>query len=162
MKNLLFTLLLLASAGLSAQTADRNKASVAEFYKAFNGAPTQFDAARFFSKDVVDHAVPPEDWAHMGADGIERLQTMLLGYKMAFPNVHINVSLVVAEGDYVMAYGEASGTFTGEFMGQQPTGKSFRFMDSDVFQFDRDGKIIAHWSTQDGTVLLQQIGISLK
>lgn len=163
MKNLLFSLVLLAAAcichptGSFAQTEAQNKAKVAEFYQAFNGDISKFNATNFVAKDFVDHAVPEADWMKMGTDGVSRFQAAIQGYKAGFPDAHFKPMITVADGDYVMVYGESSGTFKGNFMGMEATGKSFKFMDTDIVQFNKEGKAIGHWAVQDASVMMQQI-----
>ena len=76
----------------------------------------------------------------------------------AFPDFHVTVEDMLAEGDKVMYRGRVSGTHTGEFMGAHPSGKRFEVTEMHV---DRvaGGKIVEHWGLLDIMGMLQQIGV---
>ena len=70
------------------------------------------------------------------------------GYKQLFnaiaqasPDTQATIGEMVAEGDLVAFYFSLDGTNTGEFMGNQPTGKRFSMTESYFTRF-KDGKII--------------------
>ena len=69
------------------------------------------------------------------------------GYKQLFnaiaqasPDTQATIGEMVAEGDLVAFYFSLDGTNTGEFMGNQPTGKRFSMTESYFARF-KDGKI---------------------
>ena len=163
MKVFLFSLVLaLCCTASSAQSPAQNKAKCVEFYAAFNGDASKFNAANFVSTDFVDETVPAEAWAQMGADGVSRFQAAVQAYKAAFPDIQWKTTLMVAEGEYVMVYGEISGTFKNDFMGMKATNKSFKLSDVDIVQFNKDGKCIKHWAVQDPMVMWSQLGVDMK
>ena len=47
--------------------------------------------------------------------------------------------MIVAEGNLVMVYGPASGTNTGSFFGQPPTGKHADWTGIAIYRFNDDG-----------------------
>lgn len=163
MKSFLFSLALFCCfCSATAQTAAQNKAKVAEFYKAFNGDIAMFNAANFVAPDFVDHAMPPDAWAQMPGDGVARFQSAIQMFKASFPDSKFVPSIVVAEGEYVMAYGETMGTFKGDFMGLKHNDKMFKYNDVDIVKFNKEGKATAHWSVQDASVMWMQLGVSMK
>lgn len=141
----------------TAQSPAQNKAKCVEFYKAFNGDIAQFKAANFVTADFVDETIPPDAWTQMGTDGISRFQAALQAYKAAFPDIQWKTTLMVAEGEYVMVYGETSGTFKNDFMGMKATNKTFKIVDVDIVQFNKDGKVVKHWAVQDPMVMWAQL-----
>lgn len=64
-------------------------------------------------------------------------------------------TMLVAEGDYVVAYANWSGIFKNDLMGIKATGKKVSFPDADIFKLNEEGKIIEHRSVQNiGAVLM--------
>jgi steroid delta-isomerase-like uncharacterized protein len=56
-----------------------------------------------------------------------------------FPDLHIDVrSCVACDGGTVVAEYDLMGTHTGEFVGHQPTGRSFRIKAVSVYEHDGD------------------------
>jgi steroid delta-isomerase-like uncharacterized protein len=77
-----------------------------------------------------------------------------------FPDFHVTVEIVVAEGDYVAARWTWSGTNTGDFEGPAPTpatGKQVRVSGMNILRF-AGGKIVEEWLLQDTMGLQQQLG----
>ncbi|MCP4449845.1 MAG: ester cyclase, partial [Planctomycetes bacterium] len=104
--------------------------------------------------DMAGHAPTGE---FTGYDG----ETMtILGTLAAFPDLHITIDDIFAEGDKVGLRTSYSGTHTGPLMGQIPaTGQSIRMTGNILFRFE-EGKIAEAWSFADMLGLMQQIGVS--
>jgi predicted ester cyclase len=163
MKTMIFSLVFFAFyATTFAQTPAQNKAKAMEFYKAFNGDFSQFNAANFVAADFVDYNIPSDAWAQMGADGVARFQGSLGMFKQSFPDSQWKTNMAVAEGDLVMVYGEQTGTFKADMMGMKANGKSFKINDVDIIKFNAQGKAVAHWAVQDQSVMWMQLGVSMK
>ena len=84
-------------------------------------------------------------------------QTISIFYK-SFPDFHINITDMIAEGDKVWVHEIESGTHTGEYRGITPTGKRFTFACVDIFHIV-DGKIIEGWHVYDFLDFYRQLGI---
>ena len=85
-----------------------------------------------------------------------------------FPDFNMAISDVVAQGDWVIVRGRASGThkgvakiplFGGLLVGVAPTNKHF---EADVMHWYkmRQGKIVDHYDTRDDLAMMQQLGLS--
>lgn len=81
----------------------------------------------------------------------------LAGFRTAFPDLHLTVEDMIAEGDRVAFRGTVRGTHRGTFLGIAPTGKQVM---ASAFDFVRieNGRIIEHWGGPDLFNLLQQLG----
>ena len=77
--------------------------------------------------------------------------------KTAFPDLHITIEDVIAEGDKVMTRTTWQGTHKGEYMGLAPTGKQFSVTEINIDKY-KNGKIIEGWGGVDRFDLLQQLG----
>jgi predicted ester cyclase len=98
----------------------------------------------------------PDDPDIVGPEGERAGMEYLLA---AFPDFSYEIRRVVAEGDRVAVYGTARGTHKGEYLGVEPTGKSFVADSIDVLRF-RDGKAIEVISTFDVAALGEQLGVT--
>jgi predicted ester cyclase len=75
----------------------------------------------------------------------------------AFPDYHLEINDMVAEGDKVWLRMTCTGTNSGGFMGQ-PNGKSFKVDVLDTLRF-KNGRVVEHWGVPDRFHLLVQLGM---
>jgi predicted ester cyclase len=66
---------------------------------------------------------------------------------------------IIAEGDWVMLRGKATGTHTEVVMGVKPTNKKMDVAFWESLRFDKDGMIVESWSTTDYFAMMQQLGL---
>ena len=88
------------------------------------------------------------------ADGIAEAK----GWRSAFPDLKVNVDLIVAEDDLVSVRWTARGTNTGSGNGIPATGKRVAVSGTTVFRFV-DGAIAEEWTSGDALGLLKQLGL---
>jgi hypothetical protein len=62
----------------------------------------------------------------------------------AFPDLHITIEDLIAEGDKVVARNLVTGTHQGEFMGRPATGESVAYNEIFIFRF-ANGRIAESW-----------------
>ncbi len=80
-------------------------------------------------------------------------------FRSSFPDVHMEVVDLIAEGDKVVGRFTCSGTHLGEWTGHTPTGRRFEAVDEvSIFRLS-DGKIVAVWSIEDTLGRLEQLGL---
>ena len=81
-------------------------------------------------------------------------------FRASFPDVHMEIVELIAEGDKVVGRFTCSATHLGAWLGQAPTGRRFERVDEvSIFRF-RDGKIVQVWSLEDNLGRLQQLGLA--
>jgi predicted ester cyclase len=81
-------------------------------------------------------------------------------FRASFPDVHMEIVELIAEGDKVVGRFTCSATHLGEWLGQAPTGRRFERVDEvAIFRF-RDGRIVDAWSLEDTLGRLQQLGLA--
>lgn len=91
-------------------------------------------------------------------DGDEAVLAYHRGQRVAFPDQrHENVRIHVADDDTIITEFDLLGTNTGEFLGGEPTGRSFRVPTIAVFFFEGD-RITNERVYLDVLSLLTQIG----
>jgi predicted ester cyclase len=88
---------------------------------------------------------------------VEGLQGDIEFLRRAFPDIHLTLEAITADGDKVWMCSTARGTNLGGFMGP-PNGKSFEISVFDLARF-QDGRIVEHWGSPDRFALLAQLGI---
>ena len=132
--------------------ASQNKATVLQFYKAFDDRKMEI-ALELLAPSFVAHvAGMPEPL------NSESFKQFGMAFYLAFTNgQHIFDEVVVSE-DRVVTCGTFTATHLGEFQGLPPTGKQISLS---VMHIDRveDGKIVEHWGQGDALGLMQQLGI---
>jgi predicted SnoaL-like aldol condensation-catalyzing enzyme len=81
-------------------------------------------------------------------------------FRASFPDVHMEIVELIAEGDKVVGRFTCSATHLGAWLGEAPTGRRFERVDEvSIFRF-RDGKIVQVWSLEDNLGRLQQLGLA--
>jgi ketosteroid isomerase-like protein len=81
-------------------------------------------------------------------------------FRASFPDVHMQVVDLIAEGDKVVGRFRCSATHLGEWLGKAPTGRRFERVD-EVWIFRlRDGRIVHAWSLEDSLSRLRQLGLT--
>ncbi len=90
-----------------------------------------------------------------GADALKQVWRLLL---RAFPDLHVTVEDVIAEGDKLVARNTVTGTQQGEYMGRPPTGKSVTYNEIFVLRF-ANGRIAETAGVVDVIAQLRQLGL---
>ncbi len=135
-------------------TTAENKALVRRFYEEV-WARGNVDVAReVFADDYVRHDLRPTE-AEPGGAGQAKIAA---DFRRAFPDLTFDVELILAEDDLVAARWTMRGTNTGEWGGQEPTGRSVAFSGMNVFRV-RDGRVVEIWNHRDDLGLMQQLGV---
>ena len=112
---------------------------------------------RYLAADRVDYqeyGLPVG--AANGHDGFKRV---LEPFSEAFPDLHLEIEFTVGDEDRIVAYLSTRGTLENAFMGNAPTGKHFKVNGVDIFRFNEDGKIAAHWGVFDTYGMMSQLGL---
>jgi steroid delta-isomerase-like uncharacterized protein len=91
-----------------------------------------------------------------GPEGFKEFIGMM---RTAFPDLHVTIEDLIAEGDTVAARFTMQGTFKGELMGIAPTGRQLTFPEAVFIRFESGKEVEA---TAYGNMLSfnEQLGIS--
>lgn len=150
------TLMLLAAGSRSAAAAGEaaNKELVRSFTTATNAA--DWDAlAEIVAEDFVRHSAATQGPAVNSRQAFIELQR---GFLKSFPDQHVTLHRVIAEGDYVAVLATYSGTQLGPLGDMPATG---RFLESPflaMFRIDA-GRIAELWVEWDNLAMLGQLGL---
>ncbi len=131
-------------------TTEQNKQMVRNTIEAIN--QNDLDAAtRDFDSNYVYRSPATGDMR--GAKGFKEVITM---YKRGFPDLHVEIETMMADGDKVTVLARNTGTHKGEFMGIAPTGKKATVRLSATYTC-RNGKIVDELDIFDSFDLLKQL-----
>lgn len=126
--------------------SEENKAIVRKVYDIIVSG--DFDrASEIVDPDAPDNERPPGT-EHPRPKLIETFEQFATEVRTAFPDMHITVEDMIAEGDRVAARVAMRGTHQGEFQGIAPTDKRVQVQAMDMFRI-ADGKIVEHWGHGD-------------
>jgi len=88
--------------------------------------------------------------------GRDAVQPAVEGLRAAFPDWTETIEQIVVDGDRVVTLYRSTGTQTGEFMGQPPSGKHVEILEACVFQM-HDGLVVEQWAFPDILSLQMQL-----
>jgi len=132
--------------------SEQNKAIARRTYELFNAH--NLDALdEVVAPNIVDRN--PSPGQAPGLEGVKQFFSMLY---TAFPDFHITVEDLIAEGDKVVARVRVNSTHQGEFMGIPPTGKPVTQTGIDILRL-AGGKAVERWGEFDTFGLMQQLGV---
>jgi steroid delta-isomerase-like uncharacterized protein len=133
-----------------------NKATFRRFHEAVNTVDGQI-----ISK-MIDELVEPDALIRTpmplhetGAAALKHVWAVLVA---AFPDLHLTVEDVIAEGDKVVVRNTVTGTHQGEYMGLPPTGKSVTYNEIFIFRFV-GGRVAETWGVVDVLSQMKQLGV---
>jgi steroid delta-isomerase-like uncharacterized protein len=87
----------------------------------------------------------------------EGFRRIVAATRDAFPDVHVNVQAVVAEGDLVVFRDTVHATSRGAFFGVPPNGKRLEWSEIHFLRV-ANGQIVEHWTNFDQLGILRQLG----
>ena len=136
-------------------STEENKAVVRRAYEEFNKGKQAAIAAMvelYAAPDYVVHGTGV--FPDMDLAGAKQLTT---AFWAAFPDMHVVVEDMIAEGDKVAYRFTLRATHQGEFLGIPPTGKAVTVTGIYISRF-AGGKCVEDWCSFDNLGLLQQLG----
>jgi steroid delta-isomerase-like uncharacterized protein len=134
----------------------RNKATLSRFHDAVNSGDVDLIATTIdenVDPDLIFHAPVPN-----GMTGVQALKQVWVTLLGAFPDLHVAIEDVIAEGDKVVHRNTVTGTHQGEYRGVAPTGKPVTYNEIFIFRF-ADGRITEIWGVVDVLAQLKQLGV---
>jgi predicted SnoaL-like aldol condensation-catalyzing enzyme len=109
----------------------RNKHNVVAYYTmAFNDGNPRQAVALYGGADYIQHNP-------LAGNGFDAFIAFVEGFKKSFPDAHIEIKRVIAEGNLVVTHSLA----TGAVPVYGPNGSKV----VDIFRLDKNGKIVEHW-----------------
>jgi predicted ester cyclase len=102
--------------------------------------------------DLIDELYAP----HMAAAA----RRWIAPFRESFPDVHMDVVELIAEGEKVVGRFRCSATHLGPWRGNPPSGRRFERVDEVYIYRVRDGQIAEAWGIEDNRSRERQLGLS--
>jgi predicted ester cyclase len=134
----------------------RNKETYHRFHDAVNSGDLEVISKaidEFIHPDGRFHPAERTDVTAVQAQ--KRVWEILL---RAFPDIHVTLEDLLAEGDKIVARQTVTGTNSGEYRGMPPTGKSVTYNEIFIARF-ANGQVTDIWGVVDVYSQLQQLGL---
>jgi predicted ester cyclase len=130
-------------------STEENKATIRRFFEEVwnQGNLTVVDALN--DPNFVDQSLRPP------VHGLEAIKQFVTMYRAAFPDVHVTLEDLIAEGDKIVIRFTATGTHQGELIGIAPTGRQITVTGINVTRF-ANGKVVEGWTNTDTTSMREQ------
>ena len=112
------------------------------------------------AEHFVEHAAAPFAQSAPGrVNGPQAMRRSAEWLLAQFPDLHMTIEAMIAEGDTVAVGILSEGTNLGAFNGVlTPTGKRFMARQSHWFRV-ADNKLVEHWATREDLPAMLQLGI---
>jgi steroid delta-isomerase-like uncharacterized protein len=132
-------------------TQEQNKAVVRRWIEEFKAGGDESVSDELRSPDFVNHSAPP------GAPtGPDAGKLAFRAMRAAFPDLHVAIEDMLADGDRVVSRQTFSGTHRGEWSGVPATGRTVSWAVIDIVRL-ADGLLVDHWAVADLHGLLAQL-----
>ena len=134
-------------------SAEENKALLRRFIDIWSTGNVA-TADEFISADLIDHSLPPGL-----PSGLAGFKLLVAGFRTAFPDLHVTIDDIVAQGGKAAGRVTFRGTHRGAFQGIPATGKTITMGAIGILRFE-GGETVEHWAVLDLLGLLQQLGVA--
>lgn len=140
---------------MSEAVSTNHKATLGRLHDALNSGDPESIATTI--GEVVEPDVRLRTPLPVGVTGARALVEVFVRLRRAFPDLHVAVEDMIAEGDRVVCRNTVTGTHLGEYLGIPPTGRSISYAEMFVFRFN-GGRIVETWGVVDILSQLRQLG----
>ena len=130
-----------------------HKALIRRFYEEVWNKGNLDAADTIFADDYVRHDLRPGN-PLPGPAGQKKIAA---DFRAAFPDLHMTIDVIVAEGDIIAARWTTEGTNTGQWGSIPPTGKRAKFSGVNIFRI-ANGRVVEIWNHRDDLGVMQQLG----
>ncbi|MGP4115262.1 ester cyclase [Streptomyces sp. 4N509B] len=142
---------------MPADDTAHNKAMLNRLHEAFSSGDEELIAQTIdevFEPDVELGTPLP-----LGSTGTGAVKEVFATLHRAFPDLHIEVEDVIAEGDRVVCRNTVTGTHQGTYLGVPPTGIPITYREIIVGRFSDSGRIAETWALVDVLAQMRQLGM---
>jgi steroid delta-isomerase-like uncharacterized protein len=134
--------------------SEHNKAIVRRLFTELWNNGNLLVADELFAPNYAHYDPSTPDFGR-GPDGEKKRAAL---YRTAFPDLHLTIEDVIAEGETVMTRWSCRGTHKGDLNGIAPTGKHITITGLTVARVS-NGKIVEGYVNWDALGLMQQLGV---
>jgi steroid delta-isomerase-like uncharacterized protein len=134
--------------------SEHNKAIVRRLFAELWNNGNLSVADEIFAPTYAHHDASTPDFGK-GPDSEKRRASL---YRNAFPDIHLTIEDVIAEGETVMTRWSCRGTHKGDLNGIAPTGKHITTSGVTIARVS-NGKIVEGYVNWDALGMMQQLGV---
>jgi steroid delta-isomerase-like uncharacterized protein len=134
--------------------SEQNKAIVRRLFEELWNKGNLSLADQLFAPNYEHHDASSPDFGR-GPESERKRATL---YRTAFPDMHLTIEDIIAEGETVMTRWSCHGTHNGDLNGIAPTGKQFTISGVTIARF-ANGKLAEGYVNWDALGLMQQLGV---
>jgi predicted ester cyclase len=87
---------------------------------------------------------------------VEGVRRGCFSYFNAFPDLHVAIDEMIADGDRIFVRSTTTGTHDGDYKGIEPTGRHMSVESAEVFHV-KDGKFEGYWCLANVAGLIRQL-----
>lgn len=131
-----------------------NKALIRRFFEEVYTRKNLAAIKEFIAPNHIDHAAT----AASLPDGLEGSRQAIGMMLKAFPDLHVTIEDMIAEGNKVVVRMTMHGTQQGAFGSIPPTGKQVAVSTIDIIRIE-GGQIVEEWGIDDRLGMIQQLGL---
>ncbi len=135
--------------------SEQNKAIVRRLFEELWNKGNLSVADQLFSPNYAHHDPSTPDFGR-GPESERKRATL---YRTAFPDLHLTIEDIIAEGETVMTRWSCHGTHKGDLSGIAPTGKQFTISGVTIARLT-NGKLAEGYVNWDALGLMQQLGVA--
>ena len=109
----------------------------------------------------LDELIAPDFVYHtptLQIQGLEAMKQGVLEELQSFPDLHVNIEDIMAEGEKVCVRLRETATHKAPFRGLAPTGKKLTYTVMTIWRID-EGRVVEGWGVYDQMDFFQQLGI---
>ena len=110
---------------------------------------------------LLDELIAPDFVYHTPTQKIQGLEVMKQGVMMelrSFPDLHVTIEDIMAEGEKVCVLLRETATHKAPFRGLAPTGKKLAYTIMVIWRIVK-GKVVEGWGVYDQLDFFQQLGV---
>lgn len=107
--------------------------------------------------DYINHQEPHAEGGERVV-GLEDWRAILKAYHQAFSESHVTILTEIAEGALVAVHWEFTAKQTGEYLGQEGSGKVATWKGMTIDRFEK-GRIVETWTVWDRYGMLRDLGL---
>ena len=141
---------------MSVKQISSNKAAIRRLHEAMNANDPEIVTQtidELVVPDVAFHAPVPS-----GQSGVQALKVVMATLRRAFPDLHVAIEDMIAEGDKVVTRNTVTGTHLGDYMALAPTGRPVKYDEIFICRF-ADGQIAEIRGVVGVLSQLKQLGV---
>ena len=137
---------------------EKNKAIIRSFYEALNKQDLS-SLDDLVAPDYFDHTYQSREGGYLEEKGLKGIKQALTMFYKGFPDWHMTIEDIIAEGDKVWIRIKGTGTHIGEYRGLAPTGKKTTWEAFIIWRIVDDKVVEMLAAVSDELDFLKQLGI---